>query len=179
MTQAVIFTGIQATGKTSFYLDRFFRTHVHIHLDRLKRRSRERAFLQTCLATLQPFVVDNTNVTAAERAVYIQAAREHGFTVIGYYFQSVLEDALKRNAQRPAAERIPDAGVGGMAKRLEIPAYGEGFEALYYVRLVPGGFEVADWLTTDSAVGDDGGDDAGDDQHAEAKLNQHGGEDDL
>ena len=31
--EMVLFVGIQATGKPSFYLERFFRTHVRINLD--------------------------------------------------------------------------------------------------------------------------------------------------
>jgi hypothetical protein len=41
-----------------------------------------------CLDHQQPFVVDNTNPTAAERAVYIAPAKAAGFRVIGYFFQS-------------------------------------------------------------------------------------------
>jgi hypothetical protein len=67
--EAVIFTGIQASGKTTFYLQHFFRTHLHISLDVLKTRRREQAVLLACLQVGQRFVVDNTSVTAAERAL--------------------------------------------------------------------------------------------------------------
>ena len=39
--EMVLFVGIQATGKSSFYLERFFRTHVRINLDMLKTHHRE------------------------------------------------------------------------------------------------------------------------------------------
>ena len=38
--QAVIFIGIQGSGKTTFYRDRFFNTHFRINLDMLKTRHR-------------------------------------------------------------------------------------------------------------------------------------------
>ena len=76
--EAVIFCGIQAAGKSSFYRERFFRTHVRISLDLLRTRHRERLFLNTCLESGQRFVVDNTNPTRAERAVYIAAAKAKG-----------------------------------------------------------------------------------------------------
>jgi predicted kinase len=33
--EAVIFIGLQAAGKSTFYLRRFFRTHVRINMDML------------------------------------------------------------------------------------------------------------------------------------------------
>lgn len=74
--EAVIFVGIQATGKSTFYVDRFFKTHVRINLDMLKTRHRERVLLDACLAAKQRFVVDNTNPTVADRSAYIQAAKK-------------------------------------------------------------------------------------------------------
>jgi hypothetical protein len=35
--EAVLFVGNQATGKSGFYLERFFRTHVRINGDMLKK----------------------------------------------------------------------------------------------------------------------------------------------
>ena len=108
--QAVIFTGVQGSGKTTFYVERFLHTHVRISLDVLKTRPRERALLETCLAMRQPFVVDNTNPRAEVRAPYIAAARQAGFHVIGYFFETSLKDALRRNAQRTGRARIPPPG---------------------------------------------------------------------
>ena len=54
---AILFTGIQATGKSSFYRERFFHTHVRINLDMLRTRHRERVLLRARLEALQPFVV--------------------------------------------------------------------------------------------------------------------------
>src|SRR5437016_10741623 len=89
---AVIFVGLQGAGKSTFYRERFFATHLRINLDMLKTRHRERRFLQACLETRQPFVVDNTNPTRAERQVCIEAAKQAGFRVLGYYFQSTVEE---------------------------------------------------------------------------------------
>ena len=77
--EAVIFCGAQAPGKSSFFKERFFRTHIMISLDVLRTRKREELFLQTALATRQRFVVDNTNPTQDERRKYIEAARAHHF----------------------------------------------------------------------------------------------------
>src|SRR5215467_2829302 len=109
--EAVILIGIQGAGKTTFYRERFFETHIRISLDVLKTRNRERRFLQTCLATQQRFAVDNTNVRKAERAVYIESAKRAGFRVTGYFFDVDLKGALGRNAQRTGGGKIPVAGV--------------------------------------------------------------------
>ncbi len=73
--EAVLLIGIQASGKSTFYRDRFFDTHVRINRDMLRTRRRERLLLEACIAGLQPFVVDNTNVTPEERARSIGPAK--------------------------------------------------------------------------------------------------------
>ena len=148
--EVVIFIGLQGAGKSTFYKDRFFATHLRINLDMLKTRHRERRLLQVCIETRQPFVVDNTNPTRVERAVYIQAAREAGFRVIGYYFQSRVEDCNRRNSQRPTEQQVPLRGVLGTAGRMELPSKEEGFDELHYVRIdEAGGFVVGDQVDID------------------------------
>jgi predicted kinase len=80
-------------------------------------------------------VVDNTNATRAVRQVYIEAARHAGFRVIGYYFQSRVEDCKRRNEQRPVEERIPVRGILATSARMELPSRDEGFDELFYVRI--------------------------------------------
>jgi predicted kinase len=145
--ETVIFIGIQAVGKSTFYKERFFATHVRINLDMLKTRQREALLLQAYLAARQPFVVDNTNILKRERARYIELAKPTGFRVVGYYFQSRLQDALLRNRQRTGRANIPEKGVIAKHQRLEIPSYAEGFDKLYYVAIDPAAsqFIIREW----------------------------------
>ena len=137
--EAVIFCGIQGSGKTAFYRERFFDTHVRISLDMVRTRHRERVLLEACLEAGQPFVVDNTNSTVEERRRYLQPARAAGFRTVGYHFHARPREAIARNERRPGRQRIPVAGVLGTYKRLEPPRSSEGFDALFGVRIAPGG----------------------------------------
>jgi predicted kinase len=144
--EAIVFAGIQGSGKTTFYKQRFFETHVRISLDMLRTRNRESILFRACLEAKQPFVVDNTNPTRAERAVYIQAAKAGGFRVICYYFRTDLEASKRRNQERPAEQVIPLAGLLGTYMRLEVPSPDEGFDQMWYVRAQSnGGFDVEAW----------------------------------
>lgn len=144
--EAVIFVGLQAAGKSTFYRERFFATHLRLNLDMLRTRHRERRLLRVCVETNLRFVADNTNPTRAERAAYIGPAKAAGFRVIGYYFQSRFEDCQRRNAARPEGQRVPPAGLLGTAARMALPARDEGFDELFYVRIDPaGGFAVEGW----------------------------------
>lgn len=150
--EAIILIGIQATGKTTFYQERFSRTHQLISLDVLKTRSREDKALADCIRARQPFVVDNTNVLVREREKYIRLAKEAGYRVTGYYFQSHLQDALRRNQQRSGKAVIPRAGVAAKFYALQHLRLEEGFDRLYFVSTnEQGGFIVQEWRETGTA----------------------------
>jgi predicted kinase len=144
--QLVLFCGIQATGKSTFYQQRFFHTHVRLSLDLLRTRHREQQLLRVCLETQMRCVIDNTNPTRAERATYILPAKEAGFEIVGYFFQSITADALVRNRQRSPERQIPDKGIRGTRSRLELPTRAEGFDKLYFVRAVGNQeFALTEW----------------------------------
>lgn len=95
--------------------------------------------------TGQRFVIDNTNSTRDERCKYVEATKAARYEVVGYYFQSKVEDGLRRNANRPESERVPDVAILSTAKKLELPTWEEGFDTLKYVRLTEVGFVVEEW----------------------------------
>jgi predicted kinase len=133
--EAVILIGIQGSGKTTFYRERFSGTHVRISLDDLGTRERERALLRESLKAGRPFVVDNTNVLASERAIYIPAAKAAGFRVIAYHFRVALRAAIARNNRRQRGEIIPVPALIATLKRLQPPTFDEGFDQIYTVEL--------------------------------------------
>ena len=144
--EAVIFVGLQASGKSNFYRERFFRTHLRINLDMLKTRHREKRLLEVCCETGTRFVIDNTNPAKADREPYIAAAKAAGFRVACYFFESKAEACKRRNAERPPEEQVPVAGILGTAGRMELPSREEGFDDLFYVRIdETGGFVIEGW----------------------------------
>lgn len=142
LVERVLFIGMQAAGKTSFYRERFFDTHVRISLDLLKTRHRETLFLHACFASQQHCVIDNTNPTLAERARYIAEAKRVKFRVIGYFFEPDPALSYERNQARTGKKRVPPAGLFGTLKRLQRPAWEEGFDELYLVRAAAGRFDI-------------------------------------
>jgi predicted kinase len=137
MMEAVILVGIQASGKSTFYQQRFFDTHVRISRDLLKTRNREHQLLVACLETRQPFVVDNTNVRAEERARYVGPAKEAGYRVVCYFFRTETRAAIARNRLRQGKAVVPIPGILGTYKKLEEPRMEEGFDQMYAVTLTP------------------------------------------
>jgi predicted kinase len=137
--EAVVLCGVQASGKTTLYRDRFLATHVRVSLDLLRTRARETAFLELCLQTRMPFVVDDTNATAAERRRFIAPAREAGFKVIGYLVEVDAALASGRNAARAGRARVPEAALRDAARRFIRPEPAEGFDELWHATAAPGG----------------------------------------
>jgi predicted kinase len=146
--QAVILCGLQGSGKTTLYRDRFLATHVRISLDLLRTRHREAEFLRLCLETRMPFAVDNTNATAAERARYVAPALAAGFAVVGYLVEVDFALAAGRNAGRAGRARVPEAGLRDAARRFVRPAPAEGFAELWHATAADGGWRIEPLLTT-------------------------------
>ena len=98
--EMILLVGIQGSGKTTFFRERFFDTHVRVSLDMLRTRERERILIAACLMAQQPLVIDNTNTLASERAGYIDMARNSGFRTVVYFFKTELRAAIARSNSR-------------------------------------------------------------------------------
>lgn len=143
--KAILFIGIQATGKSTYYIQHFSGEYVHINLDTLHTRNKETRLLEDCLAQRKSFVVDNTNPTASDRKKYIEAAKAHGYLIEGYFFQSIVQDCVERNSHRTGKACVPDRAIAFTSNRLELPSYGEGFDQLYFVHIQDGEFVTELW----------------------------------
>jgi len=135
----VILIGLPASGKSTFFRERFAATHDHVSKDLLRNNQqpqrRQDQLIAASLASERSVVVDNTNPSVAARAPVIALARKHGAEVVGYFFATEAGDALRRNRAREGRERVPDVAIFTARKRIEPPTLAEGFDRLFSVRM--------------------------------------------
>lgn len=150
----ILFTGLQGSGKSSFYRERFSATHVHVSKDlwpnARRREARQQRLVDEALAQGRSVVVDNTLPRIEDRAPLIAIGRAKGAQIIAYAFSSELEACLLRNSQRTGRARVEDKVLYMTLRRLRMPSLAEGFDALFHVKLVSGnGFVVSQWNRED------------------------------
>ena len=138
-TECLILIGLPASGKSTFFRERFAGTHDHLSNDLLRNNRRPRRRLEqlmaSSLASGRSVVVDNINPSVAVRGPLITVARAHGADVVGYVFATEAADALRRNRARQGRDRVPDVAIFTARKRFEAPTLGEGFDRLFAVTL--------------------------------------------
>lgn len=130
---AVIFMGLQASGKSYYYNLHFKGKYEHINLDTLHTRNKESLMLKECIKRGADIVIDNTNPTKADRARYIPLLKEAGYRIIGYFFESKIKDCIRRNEERIGKACVPNTAIAATSNKLEMPSYNEGFEELYFI----------------------------------------------
>lgn len=136
--ELVIFVGLQGSGKSTFYRQRYAETHALVSKDLLRsggnRDARQRRRIEEAFAAGKSVVVDNTNVRREDREGLVTLARAHGATVVCLYFPPDVRASLERNRRREGRARVPDVAIHATAKRLEPPTLAEGFDRLAVVR---------------------------------------------
>lgn len=146
VAELVIFVGLQASGKSTFFRERFAADHEHISKDLFrnnrKRNKRQKELIKAALGAGRSVVVDNTNPTVEDRRPLVGLGHGFGARIVGYYFESAVRECLVRNARREGKERVPDVAIYATAKKLVPPAREEGFDELLYVQLNDSAFEV-------------------------------------
>ena len=130
MAQAVIFVGLQGSGKTTYFTDHFAATHEHVSRDVQRTPGREAAVIEECLRSGRSFVVDNTNATRAIREPLIRQAKRAGFRVLCYFFDTPVRTAIGRNNHRQDKRPIPVPAILRTSKLLERPSLEEGIDEI-------------------------------------------------
>ena len=72
-------------------------------------------------------------------------AKENGYLVVGYYFQSSIFACKERNQKREGKAMLPDVALMSVYTALELPAWEEGYDELYYVRIDQDRFVIEPW----------------------------------
>lgn len=144
--ELVVFTGLQAAGKTSFYRERFAASNVHISKDAWpnarNKQQRQQRLIEQHLRAGHSVVVDNTNPTPSDRAPLIELGLALGARLLCYSFIVTVEQALIRNADRTGRACVDNVAIYSVAKRLVPPRTTEGFEQCFEVELTDAGFVV-------------------------------------
>jgi hypothetical protein len=111
--ELVIFMGLQAAGKTTFYAQRFAATHTLVSKDLLRnnpRPERRRAqLIGEALAAGQSVVVDNTNATLVHRAELVALGHQNGALIVGYQTSRLRAPALRHGDE----SRVAPVGYDG------------------------------------------------------------------
>lgn len=71
-------------------------------------------------------IVDATNLRAAHRRPWLQLAKRVGAECEAIWFDTPLEECLRRNAAR--ARKVPEAAIRAMEAGFEVPEVREGFQ---------------------------------------------------
>ena len=135
--ECVVLIGLPGAGKTTFYRQRY-PAHDHISKDTIpnsaNKQARQDAALRAALAAGRSTVIDNTNVTPAERAAIVAIARAFAARTVCYYLEVSTREAVARNEGRSGRAKVPKVAIFTCAKRLVPPDAGEGFDELHVVR---------------------------------------------
>jgi predicted kinase len=144
--RVVILIGMPASGKSTFrrtHLDPAFVCVSKDDFTSNRRPARRQANLtREALEPGQSVIIDNTSVTREDRAAIIEIAREYGAEVVGYVFESVVNDCKLRNELREGKAKVPDVAIYTAAKTWCWPTLDEGFHELFAVRIAENGFDV-------------------------------------
>ena len=130
--ELIIFVGLQASGKSTYYHANLAATHVHVSKDLMPnardKDAKQRGMIAAALAAGKSVVVDNTNPTPAVRAPLIALGRSRGARVVACFFETPVKEAVTRNRAREGKARVPDVAIYVTSKRLVPPSFEEGFD---------------------------------------------------
>lgn len=140
----IILIGLPGAGKSSFvreYLSHqlkfpFDLVSKDLMANRKNKSKRQGKMIRKSLETKKSVVIDNMNLSIAERSLIFEVTREFGAQVIGFYFPLNTHESMKRNLG-PERTIVPPVAIFSAAKKLEAPSYSEGFAKIFEVTLLP------------------------------------------
>jgi hypothetical protein len=150
MAEAIIYVGIPGIGKSTHCKENFFKSHVRINRDMLRRYDFTRnvdgihhdrkmnELITVCVENKIDIAVDNNNFTVEQRKALIAVIREwedseNPYTIKCIFMKPDLDKALAQNKQRDEKEIVPDSVVKNFKNILVEPTVEEGFDSIEIV----------------------------------------------
>lgn len=148
--------GLPGSGKST-YARRAYPAYCCVSKDAVPpsardKQARQDAALRAALAAGRSVLVDNTNVTRADRAAIVAIAREFAARVVAVHIEATTREAIARNEQRSGRAKVPKVAIFTCAKRLVPPTVDEGFDEIVTLRVQPDG------TVSERSVGNERGD---------------------
>lgn len=131
----ILFVGLPGSGKSTFYKNHYFNTHLRISNDLLRTKNRTQKLLDFCRGTNMSFVIDNTCTTKEVRKRYIDYCKSISVPLrkVCIFFDTPIGTCIERNNCRVGKECIPQKAILMKAKGLERPSLEEGFDELIII----------------------------------------------
>jgi predicted kinase len=139
--ELIVFVGLPASGKTTYFRRTFADTHQHVSKDMMPRSAnkdkRQRELIVEALASGRSVVVDNTNPTVASRAPLLEMARHHGARTVAIEFEAEVRECVAMNRLREGMAKVPNVAIFTAAKKFQKPSLDEGFDEVRVIRALP------------------------------------------
>ena len=132
--EMIVLSGVQCSGKSTLYQQKFAETHVRINLDTLRSRRKEMALFSSLIEEQRMVVIDNTNPTMQDRAKYISAAKQVNYRVVGIQLDVPISIAVARNLARINQAKIPDGIIQSTFRKMQPLSLSEGFDEIVNIR---------------------------------------------
>lgn len=136
----IIFSGISASGKSSFYRQHLKPlNYVYISRDELNSMSKCESLAEQTLAASKNVVIDNTNVDKVSRSKWIQLCQSKGAVPFIFNFKLPLKHIFHNNIYRKLTtgkSTVNSVIIYTQNKKLEEPTASEG-ASVFEVNFVP------------------------------------------
>ena len=133
--EMILFVGLPGSGKSTYYKNHYFNTHLRISNDLLRTKNRTQKLLEFCRETNMSFVIDNTCTTKAVRKRFLDFCSTINAPLkkICVYFDTPVGICIERNNGRVGKEKVPKTAILMKAKELEKPSPEEGFDEIIVI----------------------------------------------
>jgi len=140
--EVIILVGLPAAGKSTFVESHLIpHSYIQVNQDTLKTKEKCVKACGDALSQGSSVVIDNTNPTATDRALYITLANQRGVPVRCFVFDTNKELAQHLNVYREKInskrKAVPDIGYNVFNSKYQEPSVSEGFSEIKRINFNP------------------------------------------